>query len=168
MRLFAPSRLAILIGVALAALLASSGAAFAGSPVETLTESAWHPVDAAVFVDCANGGAGEEVRVTGTLHIVIHANDEPGVGTLLFVTEVNSQLRGVGLTTGDIFVGGTASGHFVSRTVGPGQDFSNSSLSRLIGQGTAPNLLFHEIDHVTVNANGVITASVAFDRFECQ
>jgi hypothetical protein len=168
MRLFALSRLANLIGLALVALLAWPGAASAESPIETSTQSARYPIDAVVVVDCANGGAGEAVHLTGIQHIIYHANDYAGVGTLLFVTEVNTQVRGVGLTTGDVFVGSTESGTFVTRQVGPGEDFSNSRFVRLIGQGTAPNLLFHEIDHVTVDANGVITATVTFDRFECR
>jgi hypothetical protein len=57
MRLFALSRLAILIGVALVALLARPSAASAESHIETST-SARYPVDAVVVVDCANGGAG--------------------------------------------------------------------------------------------------------------
>jgi len=37
-----------------------------------------------------------------------------------------------------------------------------------IGPGTGNNFLVHTVIHLTVNANGEITADIASDRFDCK
>jgi hypothetical protein len=39
---------------------------------------------------------------------------------------------------------------------------------RVIGQGSVPNFLEHVTEHITVNANGDVTATVANLTAECQ
>ena len=150
---------------ALSALLAAASPALA---LDVYHESSWYPVDANFVVDCANGGAGEPVRLTGTTHVNLHAIDDPGVGTLLFVVEVNTHLDGVGETTGDVFVGASDSGHYVVQHFGPGTTFTNARFARLIGLGRAPNLLFHQVDHVTVDPNGTVRSETDIDRISCR
>ena len=38
----------------------------------------------------------------------------------------------------------------------------------LISNGSAPNLLIHQLFHITINANGVVTALVDRSRIECE
>lgn len=38
----------------------------------------------------------------------------------------------------------------------------------LISNGSAPNLRIHELFHITINANGVVTALVDRSRIECE
>jgi hypothetical protein len=38
----------------------------------------------------------------------------------------------------------------------------------LISNGSAPNLLIHQLFHITINANGVVTALVDRSRIECK
>ena len=77
-------------------------------------------------------------------------------------------LTGVGLTTGDKY---QATGvtqeidHF-----GAGFPIISTFINnfRFIGAGPGNNLLFHEESHVTINANGVITALVDHISLECR
>ena len=124
--------------------------------------------DITTFVPCANGGAGELVQAVGRLHqvftLVINAN-----GSLTVKGHFQPQgLTGVGLTTGDKY---QATGvtqqidHF-----GAGFPIISTFINnfRFIGAGPGNNLLFHEESHVTINANGVITALVDHISLECR
>ena len=126
------------------------------------------PIDITAFVPCANGGAGELVQAVGRLHqvftLVINAN-----GSLTLKSHFQPQgLTGVGLTTGDKY---QATGvtqeidHF-----GAGFPIISTFINnfRFIGAGPGNNLLFHEESHMTINANGVITALVDHISLECR
>jgi len=62
--------------VALAALLAQSGGARAGSIIQP------EPFDFTFFVPCVNGGAGEDVAITGTARFFT-AIERPPAGGLI-------------------------------------------------------------------------------------
>ena len=114
-----------------------------------------------VFVPCANNGAGELVIFQGNLHVLtsftINKNHVSGdshfqpqglTGTGN-VTGAKYQATGV---TQEMFSGSFVNGQFTDT-------FVNNF--RIIGQGPGNNYLVHEIAHVTINANGVVT--VFFD-----
>jgi hypothetical protein len=63
------------------------------------------PVDQYVWISCANGGAGETVRVTGELHYEAQrTQDSSGVFHFNFKS-ATSGLTAVGLTSGTLFRG---------------------------------------------------------------
>src|SRR5690349_4771860 len=62
-------RLPILISLVIV-LLVGGAPVFAAA--ETFTASTKFPIDIIVFVPCANGGAGELVELTGSLHDLFH------------------------------------------------------------------------------------------------
>ena len=124
-------------------------------------------IDLAVFVPCADGGAGELVDLSGRLHTMIHftinGNNVSGVGHFQ-----PQGISGTGETTGDKYqaTGVTKDSSFkLSFQNGQAnQTFVNNF--RIIGQGSGNNLLVHEVAHITVNANGTVT--VSHDNFSAE
>jgi hypothetical protein len=118
------------------------------------------------FIPCANGGAGESIELTGTLHILFTAT-ENGSGGFSVSSHFNPQaLTGVGDTTGAKYQGTGVTRDNFNLNVGQVSTFVNNF--RMIGQGPGNNLLVHDVTHVTVNAKGVVTAEVFKSSFECR
>lgn len=121
-----------------------------------------------VFVPCANGGVGEVVSASGRLHFlfVIVFN---GAGGATFKSHSQPQgVSGVGQTTGVKYQGTGVTQDITSF----GADFPITQTFinnfRFIGQGPGNNYLVHSTTHVTVNANGQITAEVNNVSVECR
>ena len=114
--------------------------------------------------ECGN----ETVVVSGRLHVVTHGTIS-GSGRVQAVLHVNPQnIRGFGVTTGTEYL---APGMLqtVAHMNGPApvnETFVNNF--ELIGHGAAPDFMLHHNVHLTINANGEVTA--AFDHFtsECK
>ena len=117
------------------------------------------------FVECANGGLGEEVLLEGTLHSLSRTT-ESASGNFSYTIHLNPQgLTGTGQTTGDTY---RATGGFTLRgTVGPGETFTVNDIFQLIGPGTDNNLRVHTTVHYTVNANGEVTSEVDNTTITC-
>jgi hypothetical protein len=84
-------------------------------------------------------------------------------------SQTNPQgVRGRGLTSGTIYRG-TGATHSSFNTSGP-PPFEESFVNtfNIIGRGPANNLLVHETIHLTVNANGDVTAEVTNTRVTCR
>ena len=138
---------------------ASATAAQAGNTTVTNVTFA---VDLVEFVPCAAGGAGEVVELTGDIHEVARTTINGNHFSMTFHDNLQS-LSGTGLTTGDKY---QATG---SATLTFNGNFNNGQFEDtfagsfdVIGQGPDNNLLFREVQHITVNANGGVT--VSFDR----
>jgi hypothetical protein len=124
------------------------------------------PIALAVFVPCADGGAGEEVVLDGDLHLLLTITEN--ANHLSIKTHAQPQgISGTGLTTGDKYQGtGVTQDHF---TVNRGAEtFTFVNNFRIIGQAPGNNFLIHETFHVTINANGEITATVDNFSVECK
>lgn len=77
-------------------------------------------------------------------------------------------VTGVGQTTGNTYQG-TGSAHTVQYTGSSLPAVLTSTRSfKLIGPGPGNNLLVQLVQHLTVNANGEVTAEVDFLRVTCQ
>lgn len=134
----------------------------------TFTSNVNIPVNNSVFVFCAAGGAGEVVSMSGNLHLLSHTT----VNGNNFTTKMQANPQGIsgtGLTTGDKYQGTgvtqeTFGGSFVN---GQFSDTFNNNF-RIIGQGPGNNLLVHQVVHVTLNANGDLTAFVGNFSVECK
>jgi len=116
-----------------------------GAPASSFTANSFFPIELTVFVPCANGGLGEDVELSGTIHDLFHVtvNDN----TVHVKTHDQPQgVTGTGLVTGDKY----------TAAVGQEETFINNF--RIIGQGNGNNFLVHENFHITVNANGTITS----------
>lgn len=125
-------------------------------------------IDIPVFIPCANGGAGEDVVLSGYLHVLTSftINDNIVRGKFLFQPQ---GISGVGLTTGDTYhaTGGTQ-GEFKGSFVNGQYEETSVNNFRIIGQGTGNNLLVHENFHITVNANGVVTTVIDNTTIDCK
>jgi hypothetical protein len=151
-------RLYVLVTVA-AALLALPTAHSAVVVNESI------PFATIVFVPCANDGAGELVLLEGQLHILL--TETVNDNHISFKGHFQPQgVGGTGVTTGDMYRGTGVTQDHVSLGPGVTQTFVNNF--RIIGQGPDNNFLVHNNVHVTINANGVVTAVVDNFTVDCK
>jgi hypothetical protein len=134
-------------------------AVLTATPVQAVvTENDSIDIDLVVFVPCANGGVGELVELNGPLHILLTftINGNNISGKTHFQPE---GISGVGLDTGDRYhATGVTQDHFKgSLSNGQfNQIFVNNF--RIIDQDPGNNFLVHENFHLTITANGAVTA----------
>ena len=126
------------------------------------------PVDIGEFIPCANGGAGDFVVLSGNLHILFTFTAD-SAGGFHFSGHFQPQgISGVGLFSGDKYQA-TGVTRFNSNAKPPfPNEFTFVNNFRIIGQRPGNNLLVHETVHMTVNANGAVTADVANTSFDCK
>jgi hypothetical protein len=146
-----------MLGIAVGASLAMAPAAQAAVlenisiPIETVQPTVINPCN------------GDTIALTGDLHVLvsftINANQISGKSLAQ-----PQGVSGTDLTTGAEY-----------RATGVTQDQFGGSLTNgqyqetfinrfdIVGQGSAPSYLVHETAHVTINANGTVTAN--FDNF---
>lgn len=122
-------------------------------------------------IPCANGGLGEDVRITGPVHAQETTVMKPD-GTLNVIWTYNAQgLSGIGLTTGTgyHFVGVTRQ----SFTLFPGTvypwEVTFINRNKIVGERSEANYeAFWETVHITVNANGETTVSFDTSGVVCK
>ena len=133
-----------------------------------ITTNDFVPFAQVAFVPCANGGAGEQVLISGTLHIEQHITINGNRATIKSHFQPQGA-GGVGLTTGDNYnaTGVTQEVDTVALT-GGATEFTFVNNFKIIGQGANNNLLVHQLVHVTINANGDVTNTVDNTSAECQ
>ena len=121
-----------------------------------------------VFVPCAFGGAGDTVTLSGDLHYRFHMTSD-GNGGIHTEMHINPQgVVGVG-SSGDTYRGtGVTRTHVNAAVDGFPRTFTFVNNFRIIGQGSGNNLMVHQVTHLTVNANGDLTASVETTDIDCQ
>ena len=148
-------KLLVLSGV-VAVLSIAVVSSSSGAPASSSTVSTVFPIDLIVFVPCANGGAGEDVALSGNLHDLFHITVN---GNSLHVkTHDQPQgISGTGLVTGDKYQATGVTQDEFNTSFGMEETFINNF--RIIGQGPGNNFLVHENFDITINANGTVTAS---------
>jgi hypothetical protein len=133
---------------------------------ETFTVSQFVEIEIAVFVGCANGGAGENVTLSGVLHDLFHVT----VNGNRFVLKFHDQpqgISGVGEISGDVYhATGVTQETTTTGIIGVTDNFVNNF--KIIGQRPGNNFLVHENLHVTVNANGTLTVLRDHVTAECK
>jgi len=147
-------KLLVLSGL-VAVLSFAVAASSSGAPATSFTVNSFFPIDLTVFVPCANGGLGEDVELSGTLHdlISVTINDN----SLHVKTHDQPQgISGTGLVTGDKYQATGVTQEEFNTSFGLQDTFVNNF--RIIGQGNGNNFLVHENFHITINANGTVTA----------
>lgn len=120
------------------------------------------------FVPCAAGGAGELVFLSGNLHIVTGVTVDKR-GGLHVVTHFQPQgATGVGLTTGDVYQGNGVTRNSQNFNAG-GLPITLTSVNnfRLVAPGPGNNLQVHQVTHITINENGVLTSVVVQNNVTC-
>jgi hypothetical protein len=115
------------------------------------------PLDVIRSGDCT----GEDVQLSGTIHLVSQTQPDGSE-----VGHINYQnVSGVGLTSGTTYRASTVD-TFRLEAPFPSDIHSVRSL-RLISPGPEDDLLVMFLFHITVNANGEITAEIEDVNFEC-
>lgn len=129
-----------------------------GGGTVAFTDIVTFPTDLYVFVPCAADGAGEVVHLSGDLHYQYHVTINDNHVSGRDATHPQG-LSGEGLTTGDQYQGTGITESTYGGSLVNGQ-YSTTYINnfRIIGQGPGNNLLMHSTVHMTVNANGEITA----------
>ena len=165
------SKLASTLVLTLALVLMVSGVGYSQAITETLSES--HLVERDVYVDCAAGGTGEMVHLTGYIHSLFHITEDPNGGVLVQFTGQPQGISGYGMTTGDLYQG-TGITRDVEHIIDAYSEDSYSNVYtfvnnyRIIGQGSGNNLMIQDLFHFTINAQGELTAWVERSSETCQ
>lgn len=126
------------------------------------------PIELVLEIPCANGGAGEIVTLTGNLHVVTSFVINGNVVRGRFHDQPQG-ISGVGSITGDQYhATGVTSGEFKSSLKDGEAVMSFENNFRIIGQGPGNNFLVHQNQHLTINANGDVTAVVDVLGADCK
>jgi hypothetical protein len=157
-------KLLVLTGI-VSVLAFAAASSSNGAPAETFTVSTTFPISFVVFVPCANGGAGEDVFLSGNLHDLFHItiNDN---SLHVKVHDQPQGISGTGLTTGVKYQATGVTQEEFNTSFGVTDTFVNNF--RIIGQGPGNNLLVHDNFHITINANGTVTAIHDNFRVDCK
>lgn len=143
-----------------------AGAAVSRAQATTVTTNEQIPFSLIAFVPCANDGAGEDVLVTGTLHVLSHVTIDAQGGLHVKQHFQPQGATGVGLTTGDTYHATGVTQEEFNFTGGFTDTFINNF--RWIGQGPDNNLLVHQTIHVTITPTGEVTSEVDNTSVECR
>ena len=152
--------LTLVITLALAAVTTAPAYAQA----TTFTERVIEPLDEIIISPCN----GEEVIITGELHLTFQTTIDAGDGLHERFTLVPNGVRGVGSDTGTQYslVGGHRSNFSADADSAP-LTFMNTEMFNLVSQGGTDNLQGTINFHVTVNASGVETVVVDQLSLQC-
>ncbi len=163
------SRLGISGRVVPILLLVLATISFVGMPsalaqASTVTTNTKVPVTIFVFIPCAN----ELIVVSGNLHILSHVTIDSNGGGHIQSHFQPQGVSGTGLTSGDKYQGVGVTRQSANFRGPAPVEFTFVNRFQMIGQGPGNNLLVHQTIHMTVNANGVITANVSNFSVVCK
>src|SRR2546427_382880 len=108
---------------------------------------------------------GEDVNVSGNVHVTIGVTIDGNGGSHLRIHINNQDVSGIGVDTGSRYQIPTTSAS--SAYFGSATTMTLTVNPRVVAQGSTPNFNMRELIHVTVNANGVTTASIDNPSMDC-
>jgi hypothetical protein len=124
------------------------------------------PYDQTLFVPCGNGGAGEEVALTGSLKIMenIVYNDH---GFTFNYHVITQGITGVGLSTGEKFQASGGNKGTITGEFGEEGKYSRVFIQqlRIIGQNSVFKVTYKT--KITVTPDGKITTSIDDETIDC-
>ena len=134
----------------------------------TVTTNIKVPVEILVFIPCALGGTGEVVELSGNLHLLTHVTTDNNGGMHVEMHAQPQGISGIGMDSGDKYQAtGVTRGHINTQGPAPFEStFVNNF--RIIVQGRGNNFLVHQVIHVTINANGDVTADIDKMSVDCK
>lgn len=129
------------------------------------------PVDELFAAPCANGGAGEDIRLTGSNVVSIKETITPSNNRILRI-HLQPEISGVGETSGDLYRAGRSPGQIMEIEQGDGLPFVTNIFPQpivLIGEdASAATILIYTRFQLTINNNGVTTVVRADFSARCQ
>jgi hypothetical protein len=142
----------------------------AGPTWGTVSNTSLDWTGAQAFIACINNGAGEYVTFNGSVHTLYRSTTTDN-HTSAHVTINPQGLSATGLTTGTVYRAvGVVDAYTINFNTSQPQNAQTSAtfLNRTffglqtgfsyIGQGTGTKFVIHQLVHLTVNANGDVTA----------
>lgn len=124
------------------------------------------PYGRTLFVPCGNGGAGEEVTLTGSLKIVeqIIYNDR---GFTFNYHVIAQGITGVGLSTGEKFEASGGNKGTITGEFGEEGQYTRVFMEqlRIIGQNSVFKVLYKT--KITITPDGKITTSIEEETVDC-
>jgi hypothetical protein len=123
------------------------------------------PISLPVYIPCVP----ESVTLTGNLHVLTSVTVDGNSGLHVDILANPQGISGTGSVTGDKYqgTGETRTGF----NVGPaGFPFETTFVNnfKIIGQGTGNNYIVHDTIHLTIDANGNVTATVTNTSVDCK
>jgi len=107
------------------------------------------------------------VHLSGNLQVLFHFTLSANGSYLVDSRNQPQGVSGAGLSSGNKYrATGVTNDHFRISALPYEETYINNF--RIIGQGPDNNFLVHETFHVTVNANGELTAFVGNFSIECK
>jgi len=138
-------------------IVAAAAVVTASAPAATITQR--------VPISLVAQGCGEEILITGTLLLTTTSTTNSNGGFLVAFHASPQGATGLGLTSGAVY---RATGETrANTTVNAGSTTTFVNNFKLIGPGNTPNYLETDIIHMTVDANGNVTASVLYSSIKC-
>jgi hypothetical protein len=123
------------------------------------------PFAQAVQIPCAN----EIVDLTGNLHILVETVTDANGGTHYKTHAQPQGVSGVGRISGDQYrATGVTQSEYHNSPLNPPGEMTFVNNFRIIGQGPGNNYLVHQLTHITLNADGTVTAQVSNVSIDCK
>ena len=121
-------------------------------------------IDQSVWLSCANGGAGETVRVTGNLRYDLHLTQDASGVMHLNIKSNTSQLTAVGLTTGTFFRG-VMSEHVNSRALDYlNEDVRIADIIRFVATGSRDAYSLMASTRIILDQGNYVVFEQTFDE----
>ena len=124
------------------------------------------PYESTLFIPCANGGAGEDVNLTGTVRIVRQETYNNQRFTFI-LHAIPDGVTGVGLSTGDNFTAIGGSQTAVTGTIEYGGQYSATYIQQMRFAGQGISFVVKYKFHVTVTSDGEISTRIDEEKVEC-
>ena len=124
------------------------------------------PYASTLFIPCANGGAGEDVNLTGTVKIVRQETSNNQRFTFI-LHAIPDGITGVGLSTGDTFTAIGGSQDAVTGTIEYGGQYSATYIQQMRFASRGISFVVKYKFHVTVTSNGQISTRIDEEKVEC-
>lgn len=124
------------------------------------------PYDQTLFVPCGNGGAGQEVALTGSLKIVEETVYNSHGFTLNYHV-ITQGITGVGLSTGEKFQASGGNKGTISGEFGEEGQYSRVFIQqlRIVGQHSVFKVSYKT--KITITPDGKITTSIEDETVDC-
>jgi len=150
--------------VALATALALMGLALPPNARAEVVLNVKVPFAIFVAIPCS----GDTVLLTGDLHVLSTLETDNNGGTHFKNHSQSHGISGIGVPSGAKYRATGVSQSQTNTHSSLASEFTFIDTFSIIGQGKGNNLLFHQTIHVTVNANGDVTATVANISVDCK
>ena len=154
-----------LFALSLAALILVGAQSAARAQATTVTSNASVP-----FADTAVSCDGETVNVSGKMHLLAHVTTDARSGRHIVLQINTASIKGVGESSGSEYVSSATNHDSINDpdTFGGQSEHTVTTKFLLVGKGRLPDMFVKTTMHITVNANGEVTAEVTNVTAECR